>query len=119
MDLGSWLRGLGLQRYEAAFWENEIDDTVRPGSTGKDLKALGITIVEHRRKRLDAIAALRVDAKAPPTILRRWAGPRDSAERRQVSIMFSDVVGSTAMAASMDPEDFKRAGRLRSRELCP
>jgi hypothetical protein len=56
MDLGDWLRSLGLERYEAAFRENEIDDTVLPNLTAEDLKDLGVSIVGHRRKLLDAIA---------------------------------------------------------------
>ena len=59
MDLGGWLRSLGLERYEAAFRENEIDETVLPGLTAEDLKELGIGALGHRRKLLDAIAALR------------------------------------------------------------
>jgi class 3 adenylate cyclase len=109
MDLGGWLRSLGLGQYEAAFRENAIDDTVPPNLTAEDLKDLGVGIVGHRRKLLMAIAALRTDtsAKAPPTD----ASPatdmtaKDSAERRQVTVMFSDLVGSTALAARMDPED--------------
>jgi SAM domain (Sterile alpha motif) len=67
MDLGGWLRSLGLERYEAAFRDNEIDETVLPSLTTEDLKDLGVSIVGHRRKLLDAIAALRTDAgaKAP------------------------------------------------------
>ena len=72
MDLGDWLRSLGLERYKAAFRENEIDDTVLPNLTAEDLKDLGVSIVGHRRKLLDAIAALRADtepktAPAAPT----------------------------------------------------
>jgi hypothetical protein len=68
MDLRGWLRSLGLDRYEAAFRENEIDETVLPSLTAEDLKDLGVGIVGHRRKLLDAIAALRTDATAkdPP-----------------------------------------------------
>ena len=68
MDIGGWLRSLGLERYEAAFRENEINDKVLPNLTAEDLKDLGVDIVGHRRKLLDAIAALRADgsAKAPP-----------------------------------------------------
>ena len=62
MDLGGWLRRLGLEKYEATFRENEIDDTVLPSLTADDLKDLGIGIVGHRRKLLDAIAAPRADA---------------------------------------------------------
>ena len=87
MDVGGWLRSLGLERYEAVFRENEIDDTVLPRLTADDLKELGVGILGHRRKLLDAIAALRVDvsAKAPPpdalpTIDR---SAKDFAERRE------------------------------------
>ena len=78
MDVGSWLRGLGLEKYEAAFRENEIDETVLPTLTADDLKDLGVGFVGHRRKLLNAIAALRADAstKVPlPTLFRRSTGP--------------------------------------------
>jgi hypothetical protein len=111
MDLGGWLRSLGLEQYEVAFRENAIDDTVLPSLTAEDVKDLGVVIVGHRRKLLDAIAALRADAqaKAPPfdalpTIDR---SAKDTAERRQVTVMFSDLVGSTALSARMDPEDLR------------
>ena len=68
MDLGGWLRSLGLERYEASFRENEIDETILPGLTAEDLKDLGVGIVGHRRKILDAIAALRVDATTETAI---------------------------------------------------
>ena len=64
MDIVVWLRSLGLGKYEAAFRENEIDETVLPSLTAEDLKDLGVSIVGHRRKILDAIAALRNDASA-------------------------------------------------------
>ena len=69
MDIGGWLRSLGLERYEAAFRENEIDETVLPTVTAEDLKDLGVDVVGHRRKLLNAIAALRTDtgAKQPIT----------------------------------------------------
>src|SRR4249920_2678479 len=111
MDLRGWLRSLGLERYEAAFRENEIDETVLPSLTAEDLKDLGVGIVGHRRKLLDAIAVLRAyaSAKAPtaetPPILPK--PPQDTAERRQVTVMFSDLVGSTALSARMDPEDLR------------
>jgi class 3 adenylate cyclase/predicted ATPase len=114
MDLGAWLRGLGLERYEAAFCENEIDERSLPNLTAEDLKDLGVVALGHRRILLDAIAALRTDAgaKAPdvdtvaaPNVLS--AAPEDRAERRQVTVMFSDLVGSTALSARMDPEDLR------------
>jgi hypothetical protein len=106
MDIVVWLRNLGLGRYEAAFRDNEIDETVLPSLTAEDLKDLGVSVVGHRRKLLDAIAALRTDAGAKassaPTV-----SPEDRGERRQVTVMFSDLVGSTALSARMDPEDLR------------
>jgi class 3 adenylate cyclase/tetratricopeptide (TPR) repeat protein len=111
MNLGDWLRSLGLGQYEAAFRENEIDDTVLPSLTAEDLKDLGVCIVGHRRKLLDAINALRADASSPvprPETLPpvdRYA--KDIAERRQLTVMFCDLVGSTALSARLDPEDLR------------
>jgi class 3 adenylate cyclase/predicted ATPase len=108
MNIAAWLRSLGLERYEAAFRDNEIDGTVLPSLTAEDLKDLGVVIVGHRRKLLDAIAALRADVSAKPDAVAlsdRTAD--DAAERRQVTVMFSDLVGSTALAARMDPEDLR------------
>jgi len=110
MDLGGWLRSLGLEQYEAAFRENEINDKVLPSLTAEDLKDLGVAIVGHRRTLLNAIAALRAEAnaKAPPADTPPTVGsPKDAAERRQVTVMFSDLVGSTALSARMDPEDLR------------
>src|SRR6266496_3548142 len=104
MDVGGWLRRLGLEQYEAAFRENEIDDIVLPSLTAEDLKDLGVGFVGHRRKLLDAIAALRAKASAP-TPLSNAALETD--ERRQVTVMFADLVGSTALSARMDPEDLR------------
>ena len=70
MDLGGWLRRLGLDQYEAAFRENEIDETILPKLTAEDLKDLGVSIVGHRRKLLDAIAALRTGWGALKLFLR-------------------------------------------------
>jgi class 3 adenylate cyclase/predicted ATPase len=110
MDVGGWLRRLGLEEYEAAFRENAIDDTVLPSLTADDLKDLGIGIVGHRRKLLDAIAVLHsdVNASSTSTSARRIRGePSDSVERRQVTVMFCDLVGSTALSSRMDLEDLR------------
>jgi class 3 adenylate cyclase/predicted ATPase len=111
MDVVGWLRGLGLEQYEAAFRENEIDDTVLPNLTADDLKDLGVGIVGHRRKLLDAIAALRAQASAQTplseALLATDKAAQDTAERRQVTVMFSDLVGSTALSTRMDPEDLR------------
>ena len=111
MDIVVWLRSLGLGKYEAAFRENEIDETVLPGLTHETLKELAVTAVGHRLKLLDAIAALRADTKgsqtATPGSAAVDATPRDTAERRQVTVVFSDLVGSTALSARIDPEDLR------------
>ena len=112
MDIVVWLRSLGLGKYEAAFRENEINERVLPSLTAEDLKELGVTALGHRRILLDAIAALRVDTggKAPSADVAPSAtsvSPEDRAERRQVTVMFSDLVGSTALSARMDPEDLR------------
>jgi class 3 adenylate cyclase len=110
MDIGDWLRKLGLEEYEAAFRENKIEDTVLPDLTAEDLKELGVSAIGHRRAILTAIARLSASsslsteiAKPPP------AAPsiQDAAERRQLTVMFSDLVGSTALSARMDPEDLR------------
>ncbi|TIX10458.1 MAG: adenylate/guanylate cyclase domain-containing protein, partial [Mesorhizobium sp.] len=112
MDVGDWLRRHGLEQYEAAFRENKIDDTVLPTLTAEDLKDLGVGFVGHRRKLLDAIAALRAQVAAPTPLLSDAPlaidnAAKDTAERRQVTVMFSDLVGSTALSARMDPEDLR------------
>src|SRR5262245_50792023 len=114
MDLGEWLRSLGLGKYEAVFRENDIDDTVLPSLTHENLKELGVASLGHRVKLLDAIAALRNNASgnapsvdAATTSSAANPHPEDRAERRQVTVMFSDLVGSTALSARLDPEDLR------------
>ena len=111
MDVGGWLRSLGLEQYEATFRENGVDETVLPKLTAEDVKDLAVTGVGHRRKLLEAIALLRGDAttKAPPpeAPTTEPKPPKDAAERRQVTVMFADLVGSTALSARMDPEDLR------------
>jgi class 3 adenylate cyclase len=111
MDVGGWLRRLGLEQYEAAFRENRIDDTVLPRLTAEDLKDLGVGFVGDRRKLLDAIAALHAEASAPTPLsdaaLETDEAAKDTAERRQVTVMFSDLVGSTALSARLDPEELR------------
>ena len=126
MDIAAWLRNLGLERYEAAFRENEIDWAVLPELTADDLKDIGVTAVGHRRKVLASIAALRapgapldpIPLSAPtdggppgghPGATAEAAGTRiaPEAEQRQLTIMFCDLVGSTPLAARLDPEDLR------------
>ncbi len=112
MDVADWLRGLGLEQYEPAFRANEIDERVLPSLTAEDLKDLGVTLVGHRRRLLDAIAALGSPLPNPP-LPGRVPGITGEgrvgaeAERRQLTVMFCDLVGSTALSARLDPEDLR------------
>ncbi len=114
MDIVVWLRSLGLGKYEAVFRENEIDETVLRSLTAEDLEELGVTALGHRRKLLAAIAARRDDASGKAssvdtatTSSAPSAHPEDRAERRQVTVMFADLVGSTALSGRVDPEDLR------------
>src|SRR5262245_43705681 len=108
-QVADWLQKLGLGQYAQRFAENDISFAVLPDLTDQDLKEIGVSL-GHRRQLLRAIAELSssekdhpkaADATATPTT------PRDTAERRQVTVMFSDLVGSTALSARMDPEDLR------------
>jgi class 3 adenylate cyclase/predicted ATPase len=117
MNVAEWLRSLGLERYEPAFRENEIDEIVLRRLTAEDLKDLGVTLVGHRRRLLDAITAL-TDAETAPTGAQA-APPADDpsrdrpdaapvgGERRQLTVMFCDLVGSTALSNRLDLEDLR------------
>jgi class 3 adenylate cyclase len=119
MDVVVWLRSLGLGKYEAAFRENEIDGTVLPSLTHENLKELGVTSFGHRVKLLDAIAALRPSASAKaPTLAEELGGPSAATptgpapaeavgERRHITVMFCDLVGSTSISAALDAEDWR------------
>ena len=108
--IGDWLSQVGMHEYAQRFAENGIDLDIVTELTDQDLEKIGVTSLGHRRKLLRAIANLKAAEKvtsaaaavAPPA-------PRtaDTAERRQVTVMFSDLVGSTALAAQMDPEDLR------------
>jgi class 3 adenylate cyclase/tetratricopeptide (TPR) repeat protein len=106
MDVVAWLRGLGLERYEAAFRDNDVDAEVLPRLTAEDLIGLGVASIGHRRRLLDAIAALRTEPSASLAQAgegRVWA----EAERRQLTVMFCDLVGSTPLSTRFDPEDLR------------
>ena len=107
-----WLENLGLGQYAQRFVENEITLSILPDLTDGDLKELGVSALGHRRLLLRAIAALDNVEKRTPTPTTAASAPvtpqqRDSAERRQVTVLFSDLVGSTALSARMDPEDLR------------
>jgi class 3 adenylate cyclase/predicted ATPase len=103
VDIATWLHSLGMQQYEAAFRDNAIDAAVLPELTADDLRDLGVNLVGHRRKLLAAIAALRTDVGPVP----ETTAAASAAERRQLSVMFCDLVGSTALSARLDPEDLR------------
>ena len=108
MDIAAWLRGLGLERYEADFRDNEIDWAVLPQLTSDDLNDIGVTAVGHRRKLLDAIAALGASvATTTSTAAVSDASAPAEAERRQLTVMFCDLVGSTPLSIRFDPEDLR------------
>src|SRR5262252_274331 len=110
MDIGGWLRGLRLERYEQAFRENEIDLRVLPELTADDLKELGVAAIGHRRLLLKAIADLAAGAGRAAAENVPAASPANAtgeAERRQLTVMFCDLVGSTPLSARLDPEDLR------------
>jgi class 3 adenylate cyclase len=108
VDIAAWLRGLGLERYEAAFRDNDVDAEVLPELTADDLISIGVTSVGHRRKLLAAIAAFGAEMPAATlTAASRDAPTQGDAERRQLTVMFCDLVGSTALSARLDPEDLR------------
>ena len=126
MDIGEWLRGLGLQQYVTAFRENDVEAEVLLRLTAEDLKDIGVSSVGHRRKLLEAIAELR-DRSSPtsdegvkePTQVTELASATVSpsgAERRQLTVMFTDLVGSTALSARLDPEEMSEI--IRSYQNC-
>ena len=108
IDITDWLRKLGLEQHATAFRDNAIDARVLPSLTAEDLRDLGVNLVGHRRRLLDAIAALSADV--PATVVtatsRDVPTPAD-AERRQLTVMFCDLVGSTALSTQFDPEDLR------------
>src|ERR1700760_488312 len=106
MDVAAWLRALGLDQYEAAFHENGVDAEVLPTLTGEELKDIGVSLIRHRRRLLEAIAKLQ-NAGAPAQAAEPWGdhpastpaeeAASSSGERRQLTVMFCDLVGSTAL----------------------
>jgi class 3 adenylate cyclase/predicted ATPase len=109
VEIEQWLRSLGLESYEQAFRDNGVDFEVLPHLTAEDIKEIGVSAVGHRRKILDAIAGL-ASAKDAARLLQE---PFPSgAERRHLTVMFCDLVGSTALSARLDPEDLRELLRV-------
>src|SRR6516165_4217048 len=106
-QIADWLEKLGMSEYAQRFAENRIDFSVLPDLTDQDLEKMGV-VLGDRRKMLRAIANLEARKTAPvATAPAAGPSPLDTAERRQVTVLFSDLVGSTALAARMDPEDLR------------
>jgi class 3 adenylate cyclase/predicted ATPase len=108
-QIAEWLQKLGLGQYAQPFAENDISFSVLPDLTDQDLKEIGVSL-GHRRQLLRAIAEMkRVEIVAPKLTNENVSAvaPQETAERRQVTVMFSDLVGSTALSARMDPEDLR------------
>jgi class 3 adenylate cyclase len=122
VDVAAWLTNLGLGQYETSFRDNAIEGDLLSTLTAEDLKDLGVTIVGHRRKLLDAIAAIGPASKptpppapadppatvpAPAVSSRPQPRSGADAERRPITVMFCDLVGSTSLAARLDAEDWR------------
>ena len=106
MDVGSWLRSLGLGQYEALFRASEIDADILPELTEVDLEKLGVPL-GHRKRLLRAISGLTAAEPLAAPSASAGAKPHDAAERRQLTVMFCDLVGSTALSARFDPEELR------------
>ena len=109
-QIAEWLQKLGLSQYTQHFAENDINFAILPHLTDQDLKELGVKSLGHRRQLLLGIAeisSVQKDTAPPPTASEAPLAQHDTAERRQVTVMFSDLVGSTALSARMDPEDLR------------
>jgi hypothetical protein len=112
MDVGEWLKGVGLGKNEAAFLDNGIGEAVLPHLTVEDLKEIGVATVGDRRMLLAAIAALATSTpsepiRPQPSPALPTEAPEASAERRPITVMFCDLVGSTSIAAKLDAEDWR------------
>src|SRR3984893_257909 len=114
MDVAAWLRGLGLEQYVQLLRDNDIDGEILCGMTAEDLKELGISSFGHRRRLLNAITALggeprtRDVAQSATSVTSALTSPPPiDAERRQLTVMFCDLVGSTALSARPDPDDLR------------
>jgi len=111
-EVADWLKKLGMPEYAQCFVENDIDFTIVGDLTDQDLEKIGVASLGHRHKLLRAIADLKDIEKRESAVAVMAAAPaapvpRDTAERRHVTVMFSDLVGSTALSARMDPEDLR------------
>ena len=108
IDIAEWLGGFGLEQYAPAFRENDVDGEVLRRLTAEDLRELGVVSIGHRRRLLDAITALgeggpSMEAPSAPVA----PAAASEAERRQLTVMFCDLVGSTPLSTRFNPEDLR------------
>ena len=96
IEIAQWLRELGLEQYTDAFRENAIDAKILPTLTADDLRDIGVTLIGHRRRLLNAIADLVIGTSR--TIATSASPEATTPERRQLTVMFCDLVGSTALS---------------------
>jgi class 3 adenylate cyclase len=127
VDVASWLRELGLERYEAAFRENDVGAEVLCDLTAEDLEGLGVVTIGHRRRLLVAIAALRSEGPSSGDPVQLYSdlpisptgnsgSSETTAERRPLSVMFCDLIGSTALSSRLDAEDLQEI--IRTYQAC-
>jgi class 3 adenylate cyclase len=116
VDVGAWLRELGLEQYEAAFRENDVDAEVLPTLTADELRDIGVRSIRHRRRLFEAIAKLQNAATSAREVSSSGDHPASTptddnvshgGERRQLSVVFCDLVGSTALSEKLDPEELR------------
>jgi class 3 adenylate cyclase len=105
VDIADWLKRIGLQQYESAFREAAIDGDVLPELTDADLEKIGV-VLGHRKRMLKAIDELKAPVAGPVHQLSPRQLPTDTAERRQLTVLFCDLVDSTSLGARLDPEDY-------------
>jgi class 3 adenylate cyclase/tetratricopeptide (TPR) repeat protein len=116
MDVTAWLRRLGLEQYAPAFRDNDVDSEVLPELTADDLISIGVTSVGHRRKLLAAIAALEPTRDLAQPSASPVTPPTSEAERRQLTVMFCDMIDSTYLSTRLDPEDLSAV--IRAYQSC-
>jgi len=105
IEVAQWLRALGLEQYTDLFRDNAVDARILPTLTADDLRDMGVALIGHRRRLLNAIADLAADAASVTAV----PAPHEAhtPERRQLTVMFCDLVGSTALSTKLDPEDLR------------
>src|SRR6516225_12361793 len=109
-QIAGWLKSLGLEQYEHSFAENAVDFTILGELTDQDLEKIGIVSLGHRRKLLRAIANLEGvhgGAHADTVVSPAAPLPLNTAERRHLTVMLCDLVGSTSLSTRLDPEDMR------------